>query len=246
VSITLEKQLDSNIPRTAHVWTACVQGSSSHVGATTTTYPPQLVAKIYDPVFVDDNKTKGDDPFFWRGGIVSDEVEAYRRLGPVQGTKVPRFYGHFVAALPAQDKRTVYILLLEEVPGRDMRAIVPPDVAGKVCAKHKGALVDAVIRLFYDIFAYGVDQHDMQSRKFILREQRHVSPSVSGTRFCDTTECPLALEVDCDELHMVMVDFRMVGFEDPEATIGMGLPPRATMERMKSIFLERWLENRLD
>ncbi len=159
--------------------------------------------------------------------------------------KVRRFYGHFAAALPAQDDRAVYIILLEEVPGRDMRAIVPPDVAGNVCAKHKGALVDAVFRLFYDIFAYGVDQQNMQSRNFILRPQQHVPLAVSGTRrFCDTKECLLALEVDCDELHMVMVDFETVVFEEPHSS--MQAPPRADMERMKSYYLERWLENRLD
>ncbi len=72
--------------RVPHVWTARVQGSSSHVGATatTTTYPPQLVAKIYDPVFFDDEETQYDDPFVLRDFCVSCEVEAYRRIGPLQ------------------------------------------------------------------------------------------------------------------------------------------------------------------
>src|SRR6266849_4514139 len=195
--------------RVPRVWTARVQGSSSQVGATTTThatYPPQLVAKIYDPVFFDDDETQCDDPFVLGDLSISCEVVSYRRLGPLKGTKVPRFYGYFAAALPGQHDRTVYIILLEEVSGRDLRAVVPPDVAGNVCAKHKNVII-AALRLFFDILACGVDQQDMQPRNVILRPQNHVSLSVSGTRFCDTKECLLALEVDCDELQMVMVNF---------------------------------------
>jgi len=58
VSITLGKRFDSSMCRVPHVWTARVQGSSLDAGVTTTmmttihtTYPPQLVAKIYDSVF---------------------------------------------------------------------------------------------------------------------------------------------------------------------------------------------------
>lgn len=250
VSITLDKRCDSSMRRVPHVWTARVQGSSSHVGAratttTHTTYPPQLVAKIYDPVFFDDDETQWDDPFFVRDLSVSCEVEAYRRLEPLQGTKVPRFYGYFATALPAQHGRTVFIILLEKVPGRDLRAIVPPDVTEMVCANHKDAIIDAALRLFFDIVACGVNQQDMQSRNVILRPQNHVSLSVSGTRFCDTKECLLALEVDCDELHMVMVDFEMVDFEQPNTSFSERAVQRTHIEKVKSTYLERWLENGL-
>ena len=82
VSITLEKRLDSSMRRVPHVWTArVVQDSSSHAGAMTTTtttthttYPPQLVAKIYDPVFFDDDETWNQDPFVLRDLNVYSEV----------------------------------------------------------------------------------------------------------------------------------------------------------------------------
>jgi hypothetical protein len=158
---------------------------------------------------------------------------------------VPRFYGYFAAAVPAQHGRTVYIVLLEEVPGRDLRAIVPPDVTDKVCAKHKDAIIDAALRLYFDILACGVDQQDMQSRNIILRPQKHVSLSVSGTRFCDTNECLLALEVDCDELQMVMVDFEMVNFEEPNASFSERAVQRKHIKEIKPMYLRRWLENAL-
>ncbi len=170
-------------------------------------------------------------------------MEAYQRLGPLQGTKVPRFYGYFTAAVPAQQGRTVYIILLEEVPGRDLRAIVPPDVTENVCAKHKGAIIDAALRLFIDVLACGVKQEDMQPRNVILRPQKHVSLSVSGTRFCGTKECLLALEVECDDLHLVMVDFEMVDFKEPDTSFREEAVQRTHVERAKSNYLERWLEN---
>ena len=248
VSITLEKRLDSSIRRVPHVWTACVQGSSSHEGATTTTratYPPHLVAKIYDPVFFDDGETRYDDPFVVRDLTISCEAEAYRRLEPLQGTKVPRFYGSFVAALPAQHSRTVYILLLEEVPGRDLRVIVPPDDTENVCAKHKDAIIDASLRLFFDILACGVKQLDMYSRNVILRPQKRVSLSVSGMRFCDTVGCMLALAVDCDDLHVVMADFEVVCFKEPDSSFSKQAVQRTHIERAKPRYLARWLENGL-
>ena len=249
VSITLEKRLDSSTRRVPHAWTARVKGSSSHAGATTsmtrTTYPPLLVAKIYDPVFFDDDETQWDDPFVLRDLTISCEVEAYRRLGPLQGTEVPRFYGYFAAALPAQHGRTVYIILLEEVLGRDLRVIVPPDVAENVCAKHKNAIIDAALRLYFDVLACGVNQRDMQSRNVILRPQEHVSLSASETWFCNTKECLLALEVDCDDLHMVMVDFEMVDFEEPNTSFSEQAVQRTHIEKVKSMYLERWLENGL-
>jgi hypothetical protein len=248
VSIALEKRLASSMSRIAHVWTARVQGgggsnSSSHAGATA--YPPELVAKICDPVFFHDDETQWFDPFALRDLTISCEVEAYRRLGPLQGTKVPRFYGYFAAAVPAQQGRTVFVILLEKVPGRDLRVIVPPDVAENVCAKHNDAIIDAALRLYFDVLAYGVDQQDMQPRNVILRPQSHVTSSISGTRFCNTEGCVLALEVDCDELHFVMVDFEQVDFKEPNASFSERAVQTMRMEKAKPTYLKMWLENRI-
>ena len=246
VSITLEKRLESNMYRVSHVWTARVRGSSSHLGATTTTtgttYPPQLVAKIYDPAFFDDEESQSFDPFVLRDFGVSCEVEAYRRLGPLQGTKVPQFYGYFTAALPEQHDRSVFIILFEEVPGRELRVIVPPGAARNVCVKHKGAIIDAALRLSFDIIACGVMQRNMHPRHVVLRPQTHVSLSASGTRFCDTKECLLTRDIDCDELNMVMVDFEMVDFKEPNASFGEPAVQGQNIKKVKSRYLESWLE----
>jgi hypothetical protein len=246
VSITLENQMNSSTRRVPHVWSARVRGSSSHVGATTTThttYPPSLIAKIYDPVFFDDGETMWDDPFIVRDVALSCEVEAYQRLDPLHGTKVPRFYGYFAAAVPSQQGRTVYIILLERVPGRDLRTIVPPDGTENLCAKHRDAIVDAALCLFFDILACGVTQRDMYSRNIILRPQKRVSLSVSGTQFCETKKCLLVHEVDCDDLHLVMVDFEVVDFKKPDTSFSEQAVQRTHVEAIKSKYVERWLEN---
>ncbi|KAJ3566403.1 hypothetical protein NP233_g7027 [Leucocoprinus birnbaumii] len=236
VTITLEKRMESSMRRVAHVWSARVRAGA------TTTYPSHLVAKIYDPVFFDDKETKKYDPFEERDSGIAYEVESYRRLESLYETKVPRFYGYFAAMLPNQDSRTVFILLLEQVPGRDMCAIVPPKDAEKVCIKHKEAIVDAVLNLCADVYACGVNHQDMQPRNVILRPQKHASLSLSRTRFCDTEECLLALEVDCEDLHMVLVDFEIVEFKvDPTYTE----EPKRTehIKSLKPLYLECWLEN---
>ncbi|KAJ3566405.1 hypothetical protein NP233_g7029 [Leucocoprinus birnbaumii] len=234
VSIILEKRMDSSTHRVPHVWASRV-----HAGATI--YPSHLVAKIYDPVFFDDDETRYDDPFHLRDLCISCEVESYRRLEPLYGTQVPQFYGYFAAMVPDQDSRTVFVLLLEEVPGRDIRTIVPPDDAKKVCPKHKEAIIDAALRLFFDVRACGVSQVDMTTRNIILRPQKHVSLSAPGTRFCDTEECLLALDVDCDDLNMVMVDFEMVDFKEPDPSFSERAEQRKLIEQVKPRYLRRWL-----
>ncbi|KAJ3566406.1 hypothetical protein NP233_g7032 [Leucocoprinus birnbaumii] len=234
VSITLERRMDSSMSRVPHVWTARVLAGA-------TTYPSHLVAKIYDPVFSDDEEAGHDDPFHLRDLCISCEVESYRRLEPLYGTQVPRFYGYFAAMVPDQDSRTVFVLLLEEVPGRDIRTIVPPDDANKVCPKHKEAIIDAALRLFYDVRACGVSQVDMTPRNVILRPQKHGLLSMPEARFCDSEECPVALDVDCDDLDMVMVDFEVVDFKEPDPKFGEPAVQKECMEAIICLELKYYM-----
>jgi hypothetical protein len=81
VSITLEKRFSLSMRRVPHVWSARVQSGSPNAGTTTglTTYPPLLIAKIFDPVFFDDDEAEWYDPFALRDLGVSYEVETYER-----------------------------------------------------------------------------------------------------------------------------------------------------------------------
>ena len=242
VSIVLEKWLSLSMRRVPHVWTARVQSGSPNAGTTTglTTYPPLLIAKISDPVFFDDDEAQWSDPFVLRDLGVSYEVETYERLISLQGTKVPRFYGHFVAPLPSQDGRTVNVVLLELVPGTDLRTLVPDEVTEKLCLKHKDAIIDAALCLFFDVIARGVFQKDMQPRNVIVRPQQE---HVSGAQYCTTSECPLYFKVACSSLEMVMVDFELVEFKEPDESLSEQSTQRTHIERLKPTYLERWFEN---
>ncbi|OBZ79753.1 hypothetical protein A0H81_01326 [Grifola frondosa] len=233
ISITLDKRLVSSMRRIPHVWTARVQGSS-----TDTVYPPVIVAKIYDPVYVDSADAEYADPFALLDLTVSREVEAYRRLERLQGTKVPRFYGHFVAPLPTQRDRTVNVILLEYIRGRDLRDLVPPEATNTLCSEHKDAVIDASLRLYFDIYACGVVQRDMQPRNVIMRPPRR-----RDGRFCSTEGCPLRLEADREDVQAVMVDFEVVDFEEPDVRFSDRASQQDYIDAVKSEYLGKWLEN---
>ena len=241
VSITLEQRLLSSTHRVPHVWSAHIQDSSLPAGTTEATYSSQLVAKIFDPVFFDSYDAEYINPFTLRDFSISCEVEAYQRLGFLQGKIVPRFYGHFVAPLPSQDGRTINVLLLEHVQGRDLRVLIPPDAAENVCHRHKDAIIDAALRVYFDILACGVNQTDMQPRNVILRPQK----LVSGMQYCATLECPQCLEIDCNNLHMVMDDFERVDLQEPDTSFSEPSMQNVHVENVKSLYLEKWLENML-
>ncbi|KAF9449234.1 hypothetical protein P691DRAFT_728320 [Macrolepiota fuliginosa MF-IS2] len=233
-SITLEERLDSSFHNIPHVWTVLVEGTSKPP------FPSRLVAKIYDPVWFGD--AEWFDPFKLRNRSVSQEVESYHRFEALQGTKVPRFYGHFVTSLPSQCNRTVNVILMEYVHGRDLRNLVPSDNARLVCDMHKDVVIEAVLNLSWDAYTYGVDLFDLQPRNVILRPPKQGHEK----QYCNSDECPLRLEVDPGGLQMVMVDFENVEFQQPdlgwERERERERERRKGIEKSKPIFLASWLE----
>ncbi|EKM73922.1 hypothetical protein AGABI1DRAFT_95991, partial [Agaricus bisporus var. burnettii JB137-S8] len=181
-------------------------------------------------------------------GVISvslrvNRVKAYEKLKHLQGTLLAQFYGLFTATLPAQHNRTVHVILLEEVPGTDLRLLLPPKVAEKVCSRHREAIFDRVINLYLDLCDCGINQHDMHPRNVILRPQEHVVP---GTRFCNTDNCPLTLQVDCDDFHLVMIDFECVEFEEEDFFAEMRAYRQRDLDELKVQCREEgWLEGEM-
>jgi serine/threonine protein kinase len=241
VSITLEQRLYSSMTRVPHVWTAHVQHTSSLPSGPPSAYPPLLVAKIFDPTFVDSEISDCTDPLALRDKSVLCEVEAYRIIEPLQGTVVPRFYGHFIAPLPSQQNRTVNVILMEYVQGTDLRILVPHEIAQTVCSVHKEAIIVRALTVFFDVYALGVVQRDMQPRNIILRPHQQREP---GTKYCNTSNCPLHLEVDCMDLRMVMVDFEVVEFKEPDSSFSERSKQIDYINRnLKETYVSRWLES---
>ncbi|SJL14600.1 uncharacterized protein ARMOST_18063 [Armillaria ostoyae] len=230
VSIVLDKRLLCSVERIAHVWTA-------HWHVPNATYPSTMVAKIYDPVYF--GEAELFDPFSLLDLFVSRETQAYQRLQSLHGTKVPRFYGHFVAPLPSQHDRTVNVVLLEYIDGRDIRDLAPMEKEEALCSTHKDALFDAALRLFFDIYALGVAQRDMQPRNVILRPKRKDGP------FCSTKGCPLRYEADCEDMQIVMVDFEVVEFRDPDNQFSDPATQAIYVDDAKPSYHQYWLKNTL-
>jgi len=44
---------------------------------------------------------------------------------------------------------------------------------------------------------------------------------------------------------MVMVDFEMVDFEEPDTSLSEQAVQRTHVEKVKSMYLKRWLENKM-
>ena len=87
VSITLEQRLLCSTHCIPHVWSAHVQDSSSLARSTEATYPPQLIAKIFDPVFFNSYDAEYADPFILGDLSVSCEVEVYSILSASRETE---------------------------------------------------------------------------------------------------------------------------------------------------------------
>ncbi len=230
LSIVLDKRLVCSTQRISHVWTAHVHNPSPNA-----TYPSTMVAKIYDPVYF--GEAEFFDPFTLLDLSVSQETQAYQRLQSVYGVKVPRFYGHFVAPLPSQHNRTINIILLEYIHGRDIRDLAPREKVAALCPTHKDTLIDAALRLYFDIYALGVEQKDMQPRNVILRPRRKHGP------FCSTHGCPLRYEVDCKDMQMVMVDFEVAEFPDPDSQFSNAVTQVAHVDKVKPLYHKYWLAN---
>ncbi|KAJ7159941.1 hypothetical protein C8R43DRAFT_993939 [Mycena crocata] len=228
MSIRLENSLAGGFrdDRPAQVWEA--------TGGNPTR---RLVARIYDPLYYDDCAT---NRFAIIKRSVAIENEAYRILQDYQGTSVPHFCGVFVAEiLGCPQPRYVYVVLLEYIPGNDLRDLMTnqPNISpehsalmkdpAKTCPEHRVALIDAAARLLYIFFPLGIIPDDMAERNIVLR-----IPSTESTEdFCDFELCPWQRKIHIDLTfprttpehpyapHMWMIDFEYTKFLEKERSI---------------------------
>ncbi|KAK0431010.1 hypothetical protein EV421DRAFT_1912316 [Armillaria borealis] len=112
LSMSLNERLPCSMRKLTHVWTVHVPAVSNLT----------LVAKIFDPAYMSDESSKFTDPFSFLDISVSHEIAAYLHL---RDANVPRFHGHFLMPIPSQGDRTVHVLLMEHINGKDFRILVP-------------------------------------------------------------------------------------------------------------------------
>ncbi|KAJ6483600.1 hypothetical protein C8R47DRAFT_1073369 [Mycena vitilis] len=161
LKVVLEQPLSTGLRdlRYAQVWKVRGRGQT-------------MVARFYDPLFVYDEANKFDI-FKHIDRAVALEANAYDALQELQGGLIPRFVGCF---LMMAEKRSVQVVLLEFVSGRDLLHYHPGDDE-PVCDNHR--------------VAHG----DIAGRNIILKES-----TVSPTPFCDNASCQLRFRFPTESL----------------------------------------------
>ncbi|PBK84345.1 hypothetical protein ARMGADRAFT_1088383 [Armillaria gallica] len=138
----LIESLACSMRKLTHVWTVHVPTISNLT----------LVAKAFDPAYMSDESSKFTDPF---------SFSTYH-------TNVPRFHGHFLMPIPSQGDKTVHVLLMGHIDGKDFRILVPVQKAKDVYPAHKLAIINMALNLKLDTFVCGVYLFDFQPRNVIL------------------------------------------------------------------------------
>ncbi|KAJ7075932.1 hypothetical protein B0H15DRAFT_609990 [Mycena belliarum] len=148
IEISLEQPLTTGLSdlRCAQVWKVMCMGKP-------------MVARFFDPLYVED-LTGRCDIFKRIDRAVALECMAYKALENLQGAIVPRFVGCFLTMVAAPDgvennfERGVYVLLMEFIPGHDLRS--PPEDEDYLCDLHKAAILDAISLAQHLIVLHGV------------------------------------------------------------------------------------------
>ncbi|KAK0469167.1 uncharacterized protein EV420DRAFT_1472442 [Desarmillaria tabescens] len=211
LSITLSQKLCGGLrEHVTHVWTATASFSKPKKAPTT------VVAKFYDPLYFNDSDgTTITDPLRLATWSAASEVRAYEKLEPLQGTSIPRCLGLYATRFHEQESRTVYVLLLEHVSGKDLRYLCrqgdsEQEVLGDyLCDKHRDAIFSSIFQLAMDSISLGVFHEDLAPRNIIVRPPAHRGP------FCSAERCPVRLAIDADSVQAVMVDLERVQLDDP-------------------------------
>ncbi|KAK0194727.1 hypothetical protein F5146DRAFT_1037259 [Armillaria mellea] len=236
LSITLSDKLCGGIrEHVTHVWTACTSSPTSENVSSI------VVAKFYDPLYFHD-EYDSIDPLRLAARSVASEVKAYEMLQSFQGISVPRCLGLYATTIPEQDGRTVYVLLLEFVTGKDLRYLSEDGdgediMADYLCERHREAMFAPLFQLMMDFRDLGVCQDDLAPRNIIIRPPARPGP------FCSNECCPARFEVDIDDVRAVMVDFERVYIEYPPNPEAMKSVRRRFANAVIKDYFTYWFRN---
>ncbi|CAN6666784.1 hypothetical protein TRVA0_038S00980 [Trichomonascus vanleenenianus] len=187
----------------------------------------QLVAKFYDPLYMNDNGGSLD-----RFRIVDNdythEVRAYQDLRELQGSLIPKFYGSFSVDIPipsSAETREVRLILLEYIQGLTMKQFCPSRIPQEV----RKQVMKKVIDIESSIYERDIFLSDLWPKNIIITEAQFPH-----------------------EIHLVFVDFDQAlvkrgiceGFKDPpDMHLGEYITPliRCAKENYAWNFLD-WID----
>ncbi|KAJ7438142.1 hypothetical protein B0H11DRAFT_2105858 [Mycena galericulata] len=163
------------------------------------------VARILDPLYVEDDEGAGDDVFLWIDKVLVAEASAYARLEHFQGNLVPRFTGCFLTTVDTvdddlhpntsartpdiPDRRNVYVSLSEYIPGENL-VYHRPRPEWPICVPHKIAVIRAVCVAWHELARVHIFHNDFVERNIIIK-----TGSASMGPFCQDFLCKLRFDM---------------------------------------------------
>ncbi len=237
LSITLSDRRCGGIrEHITHVWAAHTSSPTLEDASNT------VIAKFYDPLYFHD-EYESVDPLRLAVQSVASEVKAYGMLQSLQGICIPRCLGLYATAIPQQNGRTVYVLLLELVAGKGLQYLCETgdedgDVLGDyLCENHREAIFATMFRLALNFVSRGVFHADWAPRNVIIRPPARPGP------FCCDEHCPARFEIDADDVGATMIDFERVYLEDPPDLKDIHLVRRMFTYVAPSEYFVWWFRN---
>ncbi|KAL1866709.1 hypothetical protein Daus18300_006653 [Diaporthe australafricana] len=135
-----------------------------------------LVAKIFDPLYVGIDEGYGFPPTYYSERFYSCEAAAYKRIKErgLDGRYTPGFMGCWFLELPLPAgkgrvvRREIRLILQEFVPGDNMRAIMERGEADKIDPQVRMELLDRLMEGLSQLDFIGVLHDDLHPRNLMV------------------------------------------------------------------------------
>ncbi|KAJ5737512.1 uncharacterized protein N7483_002637 [Penicillium malachiteum] len=159
-----------------------------------------LVAKIYDPLYFDDEEGYLN-PFVTMDQFYSHEVNAYMALDKFQGREIPMYYGSFTFNLPVDSKskkeRAVRMILGEHIQGITMAEATP----GSIPQQSRQSIMRSIVDLESRIYENDVFLMETAPQNILLVSSDSDHPRIIFLDFAHAlfgrrTDDPVALDVN--------------------------------------------------
>lgn len=158
----------------------------------------QLVAKIYDPLYFDDDEGYLN-PFLCVDKYYTHEANAYLSLREFQGQWIPRYYRSYTLRLPVNSvqTRTVRMILVEQIQGMTMAHAQPNDFPQST----RQSILKSIVDLESRIYDANIWHLDLEPRNVIITDPHSDLPRVVFIDFAHALfnrrrDDPIALQLE--------------------------------------------------